>query len=149
MRPIFSGSQICIGLSALVLACIASPTQAARLLAFEPCLTVEEENFILQHVGQAPIVKGQAAHAAQVSYAAVDLNGDGVLEIAIRVSADGLCADRCRTTLFMKSGRSWLKMVETDVADIAIGERSQFGMRNLLVGDSVVVWTGRVYVAAH
>src|SRR3954452_10668712 len=99
MRPIFSGSQFCIGLSALMLACIASPTQAARLLAFEPCLTVEEENFILQHVGQAAIVKGQADHPAKVSYSTVDLNGDGVLEIAIRVSADCLCVDSCRTTL--------------------------------------------------
>ena len=117
MHPIFSGSRFCIALGALALACIASPSQAARLLTFEPCLTVEEEVYILQNLGQSDIAKLSAGRPVRLSYSMVDLNGDGVFEIAVRASADGECEGICRTTLLMKTGRRWRKMLDTNAAE--------------------------------
>ncbi len=149
MHPIFSGSRHCVALSALALACMASPAQAAKLLTFEPCLTVEEETYILEHLGQRDMARPMAGRPMKLSYSMVDLDGDGVFEIAVRASADDQCEGVCRTALFMKTGRQWRKMLDTNAAEIAVGERRQFGIRNLLVGDVVMVWTGTRYVAAH
>jgi hypothetical protein len=151
MRP-FRPARLA-GVFAAVLVSLITPISAAVSLRFQPCLTLDDEQFLAGTVAHVvDIAKLEARFGRPVfwSYALIDLDADGVPEIAARASPDGECSlQGCRTVILTRTPRMWRSLLVTDAPAIAVAQRSNRGLRDLLVDGEVLVWNGAQYSPAR
>lgn len=85
---------------------------------------------------------GLGSAAEGLSYAAIDVNDDGVAEIALRHSGDGYCFEtRCETRVIAYSGRDWKAVFTGRAERLALSAQPVAGVRQLVLdGGDVWAW---------
>lgn len=82
-----------------------------------------------------------AAVGARVETAMVDVDGNGVAEVVVRITHASTC-DRsrlyCRTAVFRHDGREWRRVLDVPAQSLSLGDANARGERSLVVDDDEV-----------
>ncbi|MBX3531112.1 MAG: hypothetical protein KF849_10930 [Rhizobiaceae bacterium] len=97
---------------------------------------------------------GNPVSADQVIISAVDLSGDGQLEMIAYARNPAFCDDQgCEPRIFMFDGTAWINLLEPGLVRtravpgaFSIVNVSQTGFSDILVGSLLLVFDGRQYV---
>lgn len=91
------------------------------------------EVLMSREIGSAP--------GARVETAMVDMDGNGVAEVVVRITHASTC-DRsrlhCRTAVFRHDGREWRRVLDAPTRTLSLGEANERGERPLLLDDDEV-----------
>lgn len=82
-----------------------------------------------------------AAAGARVETAMVDMDGNGVAEVVVRITHASTC-DRsrlhCRTAVFRHDGREWRRVLDVPARTLSLGDANAKGERPLVVDEDEV-----------
>lgn len=82
-----------------------------------------------------------AVPGAHVETAMVDVDGDGVGEVVVRIVHGSTCDGSrqfCRTAVFRHDGRTWRRVLDVPAKSLALGDADARGQRPLIIdGDEV------------
>ena len=130
---------------ALVLGAAPGVAHATDDLAFHPCLTEREQAFIEVELKRGPAPTSPAdAMAGGWEYAVVDLDEDGVPEVAVRptVPCDG---PACRTAIYTRIVGDWVRIFESADRDLSVARKQTKGYREILTPQALYRWSGKGY----
>lgn len=141
--------QPLLGAAVLFLVLAAAPAAATDDLAFYPCLTPAQSSFVQTELGRGePPARDPAQPGSGWDYAVVDLDNDGVSEVAVRPSA--ACeGPRCGVAVFTRINGRWVEILNVSDRALSVARQIHRGYRDVLSDRGTWRWSGRAYALVN
>jgi hypothetical protein len=82
---------------------------------------------------------------ADLTFAKVDLNGDGITDYVVRLEGSAFCGTLgCSTTIHMSQGSGYISALDVVTQDVSVEKTSTKGVCNLSL-ESRWIWNGKTY----
>ncbi|MHB2168049.1 hypothetical protein [Alsobacter sp. R-9] len=133
----------------LAIALMPAAASATEKLVFHPSLTPEDAAFLTETLGlgssPTPVADGIGSGW---DYAVIDLDNDGVQEVAVRPAAP-CSGTRCGVTVFTRMQGRWAAILSTSDRDLNVARRVHRGYRELLSEKGTWRWAGKGYALVN
>lgn len=138
-RPIAFAFALCLSLWSI-------PAGATDELSFFPALSPTEIAFVHDELGRGePPVRDPVLQGSGWDFAVVDLDNDGVPEVAVRPSA--ACErEGCGITVFTNVNERWVQILATPERELNVARKTHRGYRDMVSESGTWRWAGTGYV---
>lgn len=133
----------------MVLVLAAGPATATDDLSFYPCLTPAEATFLQVELGRSdPPLRDPVLPGNGWDYAVVDLDNDGVSEVAVRPSA-ACRGPQCGVAVFTRINGRWIEILSVSDRALTVARQTHRGYRDVLSDRGTWRWSGRAYALVN